>query len=146
VNLATVRTTLEALVADAAGVELPMLLGELERARAMAWMRLAPSHDGTRAQADYLTIREVVARLRLSRARVYELVRSGDLPTVKLGTRGTRVRRVDLEQWEKRPRAPMGGVARVLHPTRARPRVATAQPATRTHPKANGQGVHETVV
>jgi excisionase family DNA binding protein len=42
------------------------------------------------------TIAEVVAASGLGRTTIYELIKSGDLPRLKVGTR-TLVRRVDLE-------------------------------------------------
>ena len=48
-----------------------------------------------------LTIPEAAASLRLSRAKVYELVRFEDLPVVRFG-RAVRVSVKTLEQWVER--------------------------------------------
>ena len=45
-----------------------------------------------------LTIAEAQAQLRLSRSRIYELIRSGDLPSVKIG-RSRRVLRASMEAY-----------------------------------------------
>ena len=44
-----------------------------------------------------LTIPEVAETLRRSRSSVYELIKSGDIPAVKIGRRGVRVRRATLD-------------------------------------------------
>jgi excisionase family DNA binding protein len=101
--MTTLRATLDDAIGRASARELPTIIGELERAKASAYQRLLPSQGGTQG-SDYLTIIEVATRLRLSRARVYELVRCGDLRSVTWGRRGTRIRRADLEEWEQRRR------------------------------------------
>lgn len=45
-----------------------------------------------------LTIKEVQDITRLGRTKVYELMRDGELPVVRIG-RAIRVRREALEQW-----------------------------------------------
>ena len=45
-----------------------------------------------------LTVRDVEAALQLGRTRTYELVRSGELPVIRLG-RIVRVPRDELERW-----------------------------------------------
>ncbi len=45
-----------------------------------------------------LTVRQVEAALQLGRTRTYELLRSGQLPTLRVG-RLIRVSRVALEEW-----------------------------------------------
>jgi len=46
-----------------------------------------------------LTVPTVAKVLKLGRARAYELVRSGDLPGVRIGERQIRVRRADLAKY-----------------------------------------------
>jgi excisionase family DNA binding protein len=47
-----------------------------------------------------MTVPEVADRLRLSRGRVYELIRGGIVPAVRLGDRGSiRVKSDRLESW-----------------------------------------------
>ena len=53
--------------------------------------------------ARFLTLDDVAEELATSRAQVYALVRSGDLPAIKLGGRGQwRVERSRLEEWVER--------------------------------------------
>ena len=61
--------------------------------------------------ARFLTLDEVADELATSRAQVYALVRSGDLPAIKLGGRGQwRVERRGLEEWlERQHRETAGG-------------------------------------
>ncbi|MFQ3678837.1 MAG: helix-turn-helix domain-containing protein [Fimbriimonadaceae bacterium] len=46
-----------------------------------------------------LTVREVCSWLGIGRSRFYELVRSGELPVIRLGPRGVRLRSSDLERF-----------------------------------------------
>jgi excisionase family DNA binding protein len=48
---------------------------------------------GSDVDAELLTVPEVMSRLRLSRAKIYDLIRSRDLETVTIG----RCRRIPLE-------------------------------------------------
>ncbi len=53
--------------------------------------------------ARFLTLDDVAEELATSRAQVYALVRSGDLPAIKLGGCGQwRVERSRLEEWLER--------------------------------------------
>jgi excisionase family DNA binding protein len=47
-----------------------------------------------------LTVEEAAAELRLSRTAVYARITSGEIPSIKIGTR-RRVRRADLETYVK---------------------------------------------
>jgi excisionase family DNA binding protein len=51
-----------------------------------------------REQQELLTVDETTRFLRLGRTRVHELLRSGELPSYKLGRRRL-VRRTDLERF-----------------------------------------------
>ncbi len=46
-----------------------------------------------------LTVADVASELQLSKARAYELVRAGDIPSVRIGERQVRVRRSALDQY-----------------------------------------------
>jgi len=46
-----------------------------------------------------LKVHEVAAELRVSRHTVYDLVRSGALPAVRLGPHQTRISKTDLDAW-----------------------------------------------
>lgn len=46
-----------------------------------------------------LTVAEVERELRLGRTRVYQLLRAGQIPHVRVGERAIRVTREDLHRW-----------------------------------------------
>jgi excisionase family DNA binding protein len=53
--------------------------------------------------ARFVTMKQVAEELSLSEAQVYALVRSKDLPAVKIGGRGQwRIERTRLEEWIER--------------------------------------------
>ena len=52
----------------------------------------------TTSEPSLMTIEEASAYLRLSRAKVYAMAQSGQIPTVRMG-RSVRVRRDRLERW-----------------------------------------------
>ena len=52
-------------------------------------------------QPELMTVDETIRVLRLGRTRVNEILRSGDLPSYKLGRRRL-VRRHDIEEWLER--------------------------------------------
>ncbi|MBU6435082.1 MAG: helix-turn-helix domain-containing protein [Nitrospirae bacterium] len=85
-----------------APAECPGLLAELERLKALAWVRLTtPSHGtGELSQPgnQLLTIPQVSERLALPVGRVYELARQGKLPVVRVG-KYVRVHSVQLAGW-----------------------------------------------
>ncbi len=58
-------------------------------------------------QPELLTVDETIRTLRLGRTRVNEVLRSGDLPSYKLGRRRL-VRRQDIEEWLERHKAVPG--------------------------------------
>ena len=60
----------------------------------------------TSASTSLLTTDEVLEFLRVKSCTVYRLIKSGDLPAIRIGRRW-RVRRSDLEAWldAKRPSA-----------------------------------------
>lgn len=47
---------------------------------------------------DLLTVEEAAERLRLSRGFLYQLIRRGEIPTVKIG-KARRIRPADLERF-----------------------------------------------
>ena len=49
-------------------------------------------------EAEILTVEEVSRLLRISRAKAYGLIASGELPSIRMG-RSVRVRRDRLEAW-----------------------------------------------
>ena len=85
----------------------PSLLGELERLKALAWVRLTTYNHGTGELSEpgnlLLTIPQVSERLALPVSRVYELARQGKLPVVRVG-KYVRVQAVQLAKWMKEHR------------------------------------------
>ena len=58
----------------------------------------------TTDQDALLTADQVAKKLGVKRGRVYELLRSGDIPPVKIGQRQVRVSRRDLNEYVQRSR------------------------------------------
>jgi excisionase family DNA binding protein len=55
---------------------------------------------GDRVEARFLLLSEVAAELNVSDSQVYHMVRSGELPAIKIGGRGQwRVERARLEEY-----------------------------------------------
>lgn len=50
-------------------------------------------------EGPFLTLPEVAKVLRVSRAKAYQMAQTGELPSVKIGTRVVRVRRDALAAW-----------------------------------------------
>jgi excisionase family DNA binding protein len=48
---------------------------------------------------ELLTVNEVAAYLSIGRSRAYEMVKAGEIRSVKLSPRRTQVRMEDLEAW-----------------------------------------------
>jgi excisionase family DNA binding protein len=55
-----------------------------------------------------LTVTEVAAALRVSKRTAYALVRSGEIPSLRVGTRGVRVLEPDLERYVQAARERQG--------------------------------------
>jgi len=98
-DLAAQLATLERQLATATPQEIPRLVGELERIKTVLLARIMSAAAGvngrTEGQAsenlDHLTISEVAVLLHMSKGRVYELIRQGELPAVRLGKKDLRV-------------------------------------------------------
>lgn len=54
---------------------------------------------------EWLKVPEVAGELRIARSRAYELVGSGEIPSVRIG-RSVRVNRGELERWLREHRQP----------------------------------------
>ena len=54
---------------------------------------------------EYLKVQEVAEVLRIARGRAYELVGSGEIPSVRIG-RSVRVSRKELDRWLEEQRQP----------------------------------------
>ena len=64
--------------------ELPLVLGELERIKAVIWAQFM-SIDNTKSNGALLDMSDVALRLKVPVSRAYELVRQGKLPGVRVG-------------------------------------------------------------
>ena len=64
---------------------------------------MADQVDGRAVESRFMTLKEVAAYVSVSEPQVYALVRSGDLPAIKIGGRGVwRVDRMKLEEYVER--------------------------------------------
>jgi excisionase family DNA binding protein len=61
-------------------------------------------NDPAREMEAFLTTEEVLSYLRITPRTIYRLIRSGELPAVRIG-RQWRFRRGDLDRWLERQRA-----------------------------------------
>ena len=59
---------------------------------------MAENTPGDMSEAQFLTIAEVAARMRVSKMTVYRLVHSGELPAVRVG-RSFRVSEEDVNEY-----------------------------------------------
>lgn len=59
-------------------------------------------------QHEYLKVPEVAEVLRIPRSRAYELVGSGEIPSIRIG-RSVRVSRKELDRWLEEQRHPSAG-------------------------------------
>jgi len=61
---------------------------------------LSASSEGSAVEARFLLLSDVAAELNVSDSQVYHMVRSGELPAIKIGGRGQwRVERTKLEEY-----------------------------------------------
>ena len=102
-EVCTLIVMLEEAIAQGKVVDVPGLLGELERLKAMLWSRMvtmscrATSHQPPDT-ASLLTLPQVATRLAIPEGRAYELARQGTLPTVRVG-KYVRVPLAEFETW-----------------------------------------------
>jgi excisionase family DNA binding protein len=92
--------------ADAASVpveQIPALLGAVEAYRAHLWQRMtAPPRldlvSNAQSSPPLLTAAQAAERLGVTTARVYQLIRTGELPSVPIG-KYKRIAPVALDAW-----------------------------------------------
>ncbi|MEO7859884.1 MAG: helix-turn-helix domain-containing protein [Nitrospirales bacterium] len=146
-EVCTLITLLEEAMAQGKVVDIPGLLGELERLKAMLWSRMVtvsygPTSHQLHDSATLLTLPQVAMRLAIPEGRAYELARQGTLPTVRVG-KYVRVSMVELETWvgqqttlERRiDRAPPD-----FHSARGEKKKCPARALTGTRPQPGGVG------
>jgi excisionase family DNA binding protein len=91
------------IVRETPTAQLPALIGVLATAQAEAWGRLtAPSNERRDDGDEVLTASEVGRALGRSEEGVRRLMRSGRIPTVRVGKRSVRVRRGALRDFIRR--------------------------------------------
>jgi len=61
-------------------------------------------NDPMREMEAFLTTEEVLSYLKITPRTIYRLIRTGELPAVRIG-RQWRFRRADLDRWVERQRA-----------------------------------------
>ncbi len=77
----------------------PALVGELERLKSLALVRIMVERGATTTNdSDVLTIPEVARRLKISKYRAYELARQGILKPIRVG-RSVRVETRELTNY-----------------------------------------------
>jgi excisionase family DNA binding protein len=87
------------LIGEQAGRKIGNVVGRKQ------WQTKATAHtgrggDGIAMQVRFLLLSEVAAELNVSDSQVYHMVRSGELPAIKIGGRGQwRVERAKLEEY-----------------------------------------------
>jgi excisionase family DNA binding protein len=118
--------------------ELPALIGELERAKVLAWSRLAqPATASGSGDDTLLNVEEASKLLNIPVSYVYDLARNHKLPKVKIG-KYLRFARMEVLAWARQQGDDAGIDARlstVYSPTRSGrkdPKKATAR--VRAHP------------
>jgi excisionase family DNA binding protein len=100
VSLTTIPE-IERVIQEASAQELPGLLGELERLRALAWQRMtAPRGDGS-ADIGMLTTARLAELWGMPAAKIRELCRAGRIPARKLGKEWV-VPVAALREWARR--------------------------------------------
>jgi excisionase family DNA binding protein len=99
-------TTIEQDLTELVPRDVAILLGDLERLRAVLWARLTVATTSTHPvstaaePADrLLTIPEVATRLGIPTAYAYELARRRQLPILRVGLRYLRVPAAELATW-----------------------------------------------
>ncbi len=136
-----------ARVAEVPPAEIPALLGELERLKAILWVRMVngPATKDGQAEAPVedrlLTVPQVAARLSVPKGYAYELARRREIPTVRVGAKYIRVSLAALRDWEARRQEK--DLDKGLCVTHSNPhdgfRSSPAPKTARTHPGATGR-------
>ncbi len=93
-DLFAALAALERQLAAVASQDAPTLIGELERLKATLWAKMLsaradqndqPETSGAADDLQHLDVPKVAALLDLPKARVYELIRRGEIPADRLG-------------------------------------------------------------
>jgi len=90
-SIASILAEFDKALVTATPQDYPVLLGELERIKALLWSKLARAHlDGSQQSPNKesdrpLTVAEVAARLGMRKGRIYEMTRQGQLDCLRFG-------------------------------------------------------------
>lgn len=105
-ELASLLVAVERAAKELPSEEIPALLGDLRRIEAVAEGRMISTlaQMSGRAEAQttedrLLTIPEVAALVAVPTARVYEMIRQGQIPAVRVGEKSLRIPRAALRDW-----------------------------------------------
>lgn len=97
-DLADHLAALEKVIARVSAQEAPAVIGQLERLKTILLARMMKADMNTNGQLAataedlrHLSVPQVAALLDLPKVRVYELIRRGELPAVRLGEKNLRV-------------------------------------------------------
>ena len=92
---------LEQAIATIAPMELPSLLGHLEKIKALGWGRMIAAPSNGHADMNLLTVPEVAKLLKVSEYKTYELVRQGEIKKTTIGD-SVRIKPSDLQAYLSR--------------------------------------------
>jgi len=103
VPLTAALQTLEHAIETAPTAEAPIILGTLERLKAVVWARLfterQPEQRETIGKPTLLTAQQVAEHLNVPKSFVYEAARQGKLKPVKLGEKYVRFRQGTVDEY-----------------------------------------------
>jgi len=100
-KLADVMRVIEDAVSAVTLAELPLLLGHLEKIKALGWGRMIAAPSNGYADMNLLTVPEVAKLLKVSEYKTYELVRQGAIKKISIGD-SVRVKLSDLQAYLSR--------------------------------------------
>ncbi len=105
-DLARLIEALETQLAAVAYKDAPVLIGELERIKSILLARMMSAAGSENGQPEapaedlhLLPVSKIAALLDLPKGRVYELIRQGQIPAVRVGEKNVRVPRAALREW-----------------------------------------------
>ncbi len=103
VPLTAALQSLEQAIETAPAAEAPLILGTLERLKAVVWKRLfterQPEQQETTGKPTLLTAQDVAKRLNVPKSFVYEAARQGKLKPVKLGEKYVRFTQGTVDEY-----------------------------------------------
>lgn len=105
-NHQAVLNEIQDMIASMPGVDLPALLGDLERFKALTWRRIMSEtcQPHIKTSPSLLTMKDIARELNIPLSCAYDLTRQGKLRSIRVGVneRYVRVRPEDLEHYKTR--------------------------------------------